>query len=190
MRFLLLALVLVSPLCLAKTVVVIQSYHIEYKWDADYIAAVQSVLGDSHDIHVFELDTKRLAKPEWPKKVADIQKAIADIEPDVAILGDDNAFSLMADHLVEREIPVVFLGVNGGTGAHERYDAVVLGTHHTIRDQDGEYVTPQELLEEAFHKAQLPLFSFWDIFVGEKQSIGGFTISDHQEGLTAAAWRR
>lgn len=45
MRFLLLALVLVSPLCLAKTVVVIQSYHIEYKWDADYIAAVQSVLG-------------------------------------------------------------------------------------------------------------------------------------------------
>lgn len=270
MRFLLLALLLVSPLCFAKSVVIIQSYHIEYKWDADYIAAVKSVLGDDHDIRVFELDTKRLSKPEWPEKVAEIRKAIADIKPDVAILGDDNAFSLMADHLVEREIPVVFLGVNGGpvqhptlshplvtgilerpffedsirhlrkvlsqkvrflvlmddsptmrnavneyfgdkrqatiygsdldivltndrgtwletvTSAHERYDAVVLGTHHTIRDQDGRYVIPQELLEEAFHKAQLPLFSFWDIFVGEEQSIGGFTISAHQEGLTAA----
>ncbi len=225
MRFLLLALLLVSPLCFAKTVVIVQSYHIEYKWDADYIEAVR------------------------PDKVAEIQGKIAEIKPDVAILGDDNAFSLMAEHLVQREIPVVFLGVNGGpvqhptlehplvTGilerpffadsirhlrkvlrqrdrflvlmddsptmrnavneyfgdkrqatiygsdldivltndrdtwlksvvnAHERYDAVVLGTHHTIRDKD---------------------FSFWDIFVGEEQSIGGFTISAQQEGLTAA----
>lgn len=270
MRFLLLALLLVSPLCFAKTVVIVQSYHIEYKWDADYIEAVRSVLGNDHDIKVFELDTKRLPKPEWPDKVAEIQGKIAEIKPDVAILGDDNAFSLMAEHLVQREIPVVFLGVNGGpvqhptlehplvTGilerpffadsirhlrkvlrqrdrflvlmddsptmrnavneyfgdkrqatiygsdldivltndrntwlksvvnAHERYDAVVLGTHHTIRDKDGNYATPYELLKEAYYSAQLPLFSFWDIFVGEEQSIGGFTISAQQEGLTAA----
>ncbi|MCD1647349.1 ABC transporter substrate-binding protein [Marinobacter adhaerens] len=270
MRLLFLALLLVSPLCFGKTVVIIQSYHLEYKWDADYIDAVRSVLGEDHDIHVFELDTKRLSKPEWPKKVAEIQSNIADINPDVAILGDDNAFTLMADHLVGEEIPVVFLGVNGGpvqhptlehplvTGilerpffsesirhlrkilrqkerflvlmddsptmrnavneyfgdkrqatiygseldivltndkdtwlntvvnAHERYDAVVLGTHHTIRDKDDQYVIPHDLLKEAFYRAQLPLFSFWDIFVGEEQSIGGFTISAKQEGLTAA----
>jgi len=270
MRFLFLGLLLVSPLCFGKNVVIIQSYHLEYKWDADYIDAVRSVLGEDHDIRVFELDTKRLSKAEWPGKVAEIQNAIADINPDVAILGDDNAFTLMAEHLVEREIPVVFLGVNGGpvqhpvlehslvTGilerpffaesirhlrkvlrqkerflvlmddsptmrnavneyfgdkrqdtiygseldivltndrdtwlqtvvnAHERYDAVVLGTHHTIRDKDGQYVIPHDLLKEAFYRAQLPLFSFWDIFVGEEQSIGGFTISAHQEGLTAA----
>ncbi|MBC7184148.1 MAG: hypothetical protein H5U30_11340, partial [Marinobacter sp.] len=263
-------LLLVSPLCFGKTVVIVESYHLEYKWDADYIEAVRSVLGEDHDIHVFELDTKRLPKPEWPQKVAEIERAIADIKPDVTILGDDNAFTLMAERLVEREIPVVFLGVNGGpvqhpalehplvTGilerpffaesirhlrkilrqkerflvlmddsptmrnavneyfgdkrnatvygseldivltndrntwlqavvnAHERYDAVVLGTHHTIRDKDGKYVIPNELLREAFHRAQLPLFSFWDIFVGEEQSIGGFTISAQQEGLTAA----
>mgnify|MGYP000032402855 CR=1 FL=1 len=270
MRFLLLALVLVSPLCFAKTVVIVQSYHIEYKWDSDYIEAVRSVLGEDHEIRVFELDTKRLPKPEWPNKVAEIQEKISELDPDVAILGDDNAFTLMAEPLVKRGIPVVFLGVNGGiaqhptldhplvTGilerpffadsirhlrkilrqkdrflvlmddsptmnnavneyfgekrhatlygseldivltndrdtwlqtvvdAHERYDAVVLGTHHTIRDKDGNYVIPHELLKEAFYKAQLPLFSFWDIFVGEEQSIGGFTISAHQEGLTAA----
>ncbi len=270
MRFLLLALLLASPLCFAKTVVIVQSYHLGYKWDADYIEAVRSVLDDKHDIHVFELDTKRLAKPEWPQKVAEVQQAIAGLDPDVAILGDDNAFSLMADHLVERQVPVVFLGVNGGpaqhptlahplvTGilerpffaesirhlrkvlrqkerflvlmddsptmrnavteyfgdkreatiygssldivltndrdtwletvlaAHETYDAVVLGTHHTIRHQDGRYAQPRELLKEAFYRSQLPLFSFWDIFVGEEQSIGGFTISAYQEGLTAA----
>ncbi|MBU2955953.1 ABC transporter substrate-binding protein [Marinobacter sp. F3R08] len=270
MRLVFLALLLASPLCFGKTVAIIQSYHLEYKWDADYVAALKSVLGTEHDIHVFELDTKRLPKSEWPKKVAEIQGKIADVKPDVAILGDDNAFTLMADHLVSQKIPVVFLGVNGGpaqhptlenplvTGilerpffaesirhlrkilrqkqrflvlmdnsptmqnavneyfgddrqatiygseldivltndrdtwletvvnAHERYDAVVLGTHHTIRDKEGEYVIPHDLLEDAFHRAQLPLFSFWDIFVGEAQSIGGFTISAHQEGLTAA----
>lgn len=270
MRFLLVALLLVSPLCFSKTVVVIQSYHIEYNWDADYIAAVESVLGDKHDIHVFELDTKRLPESEWPAKVAETQKAIAQLQPDVAILGDDNAFSLMAEHLVGRQIPVVFLGVNGGpvqhptldhplvTGilerpffadsirhlkkvlrqndrflilmddsptmrnavneyfgekrqdtlygarldivltndkdtwlqsvfdAHEKYDAIVVGTHHTIRDREKNYVTPDELMAQAYPSAQVPIFSFWDIFVGKHKGIGGFTISAHQEGLTAA----
>lgn len=270
MRFLVLALLLVSPLCFGKTAVIIQSYHLEYKWDADYVDAVRSVLGKDHDIHVFELDTKRLSKSEWPQKVAQIQKAVADIKPDVAILGDDNAFSLMAEHLTGQNIPVVFLGVNGGpvqhpalehplvTGilerpffadsirhlrkvlskkerflvlmddsptmrnavneyfgdkrqakvhgseldivltndkdtwlqsvfqAHDTYDAIVVGTHHTIRDEAGDYVTPNALMTQASARAQIPIFSFWDIFIGKEQSIGGFTISAHQEGLTAA----
>lgn len=270
MRFFLLALLLASPLCFAKTVVVIQSYHLGYKWDADYIDAVQSVLGDDHDIHIFELDTKRLPKPEWPQKVASIQQSISQLQPDVAILGDDNAFSLMASHLVEKQIPVVFLGVNGGPAqhptlehelvagilerpffaesirhlqkvlrvderflvlmddsptmrnavneyfgekrsaevygsqldivltndkdtwlqsvfsAHEQYDAIVVGTHHTIRDAEENYVEPKDLIGEAFTRSQVPIFSFWDIFIGEQQAIGGFTISAHQEGLTAS----
>ncbi len=270
MRFLLLALLLASPLCFGKTIVVVQSYHIEYKWDADYIHAIQSVLGKDHDIHVFELDTKRLAKADWPQKAADTQNAITELQPDVAILGDDNAFTLMAQHLADRNIPVVFLGVNGGpaqhpaldhpmvTGilerpffkdsirhlrkalsererflvlmddsptmrnavneffgeqreatlygsqldivltndrdtwlqsvfdAHTQYDAIVVGTHHTIRDTAGNYIPPNELMTEAFARTQAPIFSFWDIFIGKQQGIGGFTVSAHQEGLTAA----
>lgn len=270
MRFLLLALLLVSPLCFSKTVVVVQSYHLGYKWDADYIDAVQSVLGKDHDIHIFELDTKRLPKSEWPQKVASIQKSISGLQPDVAILGDDNAFTLMASKLVEKRIPVVFLGVNGGpvqhptlnhelvTGilerpffaesirhlqkvlraderflvlmddsptmrnavneyfgdkrsaevhgshldivltndkhtwlqsvftAHEHYDAIVVGTHHTIRDAEENYIDPTDLIGEAFNRSRVPIFSFWDIFIGKQQAIGGFTISAHQEGLTAA----
>lgn len=270
MRLSILICLLFSPLCFGKTIVVIQSYHSGYQWDADYVAAIQSVLSADHDIHVLELDTKRLTKAEWPQKVADIQRSVASLQPDVAILGDDNAFSLMADYLLEREIPVVFLGVNGGpeqhpalnhplvtgvlerpffgesirhlrkvlrqnerflilmddsptmrnavneffgekrnatlygseldivltndkdtwltaaTEAHNQYDAIVVGTHHTIRDAAENYAQPVELLQEAYNRSQIPIFSFWDIFVGKRQGIGGFTISAHQEGLTAA----
>jgi ABC-type uncharacterized transport system substrate-binding protein len=270
MRLFLLTFLLFSPMCFGKTVVVIESYHGGYKWDADYVAAVKSVLGTKHDIHILELDTKRLKKSEWPQKVAEIQQAVASIQPDVAILGDDNAFTLMAEHLVSQQIPVVFLGVNGGpeqhptlnhplvTGilerpffgesirhlrkvlkknerflvlmddsptmrnavneyfgderqptlygsrldivltndkqtwlesvfnAHYRYDAIVVGTYHTIRDENDNYAPPKEIMTEAYNRAQVPIFSFWDIFVGEQASIGGFTVSAHQEGLTAA----
>lgn len=70
--------------------------------------------------------------------------------------------------------------------AHEQYDAIIVGTHHTIRDAQENYITPKELITEAFTRTQVPIFSFWDIFIGEQQAIGGFTISAHQEGLTAA----
>lgn len=270
MKALALSLLFIAPLCLAQKVVIIESYHSEYKWDHDYITAIQSVLAEDHDIHVFELDTKRLAKDEWPKKVKSVQTQIQALQPDIAILGDDNAFSLMAQHLVEQKIPVVFLGVNGGptqhptlkhplvTGilerpffaesirhlrkvlssnerflilmddsptmqnavseffedarqaelygsqldivltndkdiwldavfqAHTQYDAIIIGTHHTIRDKTNQYIPPSALISQAFHQAKVPIFSFWDIFIGKEQGAGGFTISAHQEGITAA----
>jgi len=270
MRLLILALLLVSPLCFSKTVVVIQSYHAEYKWDSDYIVAIKSVLGDKHDVTFLELDTKRLTQSEWPQQVAHIKKSVAEIKPDIAILGDDNAFSLMAQHLVDQEIPVVFFGVNGTpvqhpaldhplvTGvlerpffaqsvrhlrkvlpnnerflilmddsitmrnavndyfgdarkaklhgseldilltndkdtwlsavenAHTQYDAIIVGTHHTIRDSQGEYVLPVQLINQAYHSSRIPIFSFWDISIGPQQGVGGFTVSAYQEGLTGA----
>ncbi|MGO1749648.1 MAG: ABC transporter substrate-binding protein [Marinobacter sp.] len=270
MRLLILALLFVSPLCFSKTVVVIQSYHAEYKWDGDYIVAIQSVLGEKHDITFLELDTKRLTPSQWPQQVASIQKSVAEIQPDVAILGDDNAFSLMAQHLVDQNIPVVFFGVNGTpvqhpaldhplvTGilerpffeqsirhlrkvldknerflilmddsitmrnavndyfgdarkselygsrldilltndkdawlsavdsAHLQYDAVIVGTHHTVRDSEDNYVPPNELINQAYYSSQIPIFSFWDISIGREQGVGGFTVSAYQEGLTGA----
>lgn len=71
-------------------------------------------------------------------------------------------------------------------GAHEEYDAIIVGTHHTIRDGAGTYIPPEELMKQASARTQVPIFSFWDIFIGEQQSIGGFTISAYQEGITAA----
>lgn len=270
LRFLTLALLLSSPLCFGQTVVIIESYHSEYKWDSDYLVAIQEELGEDNDIHVLALDTKRLTKSEWPDKVASLQQEVKKIKPDIAILGDDNAFLLMAEYLVQEQIPVVFFGVNGGleqypvlanplvTGvlerpffaqsvrhvrkvirphdrflilmddsptmrnavneyfgearqatlygsqvdivltnnkdtwlkavddAHEQYDAIIVGTHHTIRDNAGNYVQPKELINKAFYTSQIPIFSFWDISIGEHEAIGGFTVSARQEGITAA----
>lgn len=270
MRLLILALLLVSPLCFSKTVVVIQSYHAEYKWDSDYIVAIKSTLGDKHDLTFLELDTKRLTPAQWPQQVTQIQAKVAELQPDIAILGDDNALSLMADYLIEQEIPVVFFGVNGTpvqhpaiehplvTGvlerpffeqsirhirkvlgkrerflilmdnsitmqnavndyfgeareaeiygsdldivltnnkdswlnavktAHTKYDAIIVGTHHTIRDNEDNYVPPGELINQAFYSSQIPIFSFWDISIGPEQGVGGFTVSAYQEGLTGA----
>ncbi len=269
-RLLACLLLFASPVCLAKTVVVIESYHSEYKWDSDYLVAIHEELGEGNDIHVLELDTKRLTRSEWPKKVASIQQEVNRIKPDIAILGDDNAFLLMAEYLVNEQIPVVFFGVNGGleqypmlknplvTGvlerpffaqsvrhvrkvirphdrflilmddsptmrnavneyfgearqatlygshvdivltnskddwlkavddAHDQYDAIIVGTHHTIRDRDGNYVQPKDLINRAFYTSQIPIFSFWDISIGEHEAIGGFTVSAHQEGITAS----
>lgn len=270
MRFLILALAFMSLPVFSKTIVIIESYHSDYQWDADYIAAIHSVLGAEHDIQVLALDTKRLPASQWPQAVARVRQSVAELEPDIAILGDDNAFSLMAGHLVEAEIPVVFLGVNGGvnqhpllnhplvTGilerpffaenirhlrtmlgrngrylilmddsptmrnavseyfgeerqptlfgahlnivltndkdtwldsvftAHDGYDAIIVGTYHTIRDQQDNYVPPDELMSQAFSQSEVPIFSFWDIFVGQQRGIGGFTVSAYQEGVSAA----
>lgn len=270
MRNLLFSLLFLSGTSIGQTIAIIESYHAKYKWDADYIAAIKGVLSEEYDIHVFALDTKRLDKTQWPTKVSSIQTQLDTLKPDIAILGDDNALSLMAQHLVNKNIPVVFLGVNGGpiqhpvlkhplvTGvlerpffaenirhlrkvlkhnkqflilmddsptmqnavteyfedarhanlhgsdldivltndkdtwlhnvasAHEKYDAIIIGTHHTIRDQQGQYIAPQTLITQGFNSAQVPIFSFWDIFIGKQQGAGGFTVSAHQEGVTAA----
>lgn len=263
-------LLFASSVCFAETIVVIESYHSEYKWDSDYLVAIHEELGEGNDIHVLQLDTKRLTKSEWPEKVASIQQDVNRIKPDIAILGDDNAFLFMAEYLVQQQIPVVFFGVNGGleqypvlknplvTGvlerpffaqsvrhvrkvirphdrflilmddsptmrnavneyfgearqatlygsqvdivltnskqawlkavndAHDQYDAIIVGTHHTIRDSEGNYVQPKELINRAFYTSQIPIFSFWDISIGEHEAIGGFTVSARQEGITAS----
>lgn len=214
LRFLTLALLLSSPLCFGQTIVVIESYHSEYKWDSDYLVAIQEELGDDNDIHVLALDTKRLLKSEWPEKVASIQRNVNKVKPDIAILGDDNAFLLMADYLVDKQIPVVFFGVNGGheqypvlehplvTGVlerpffaqsvrhaknvirpHDRF-LILMDDSPTMRNAVNEYFG--EARQATIYGSQIPIFSFWDISIGEHQAIGGFTVSARQEGITAA----
>ena len=254
----------------SQNILIVESYTQDYRWDAQYIQAIKDKLGQQHSISVMALDTKRLDKTLWEEKAMNIMAKIANNKPDVVILGDDNAMSLMAEKMVTKDIPVVFLGVNGTavqhpilnhplvTGILERpffaqsirhlrkvlkkrdrflilmddsptmqnavneyfgesrqstlygsqlnimltndkarwiqsiieaednYDAIIIGTHHTIRDEAGNYVTPNELMQLAFKESSIPIFSFWDIFIGEQQGAGGFTVSAYHEGTSAA----
>lgn len=254
----------------AQNILIVESYTQDYRWDAQYIQAIKDTLGQQHTIKVMALDTKRLDKSLWEEKALSIMANIANDKPDVVILGDDNAMSLMAEKMVKQQIPVVFLGVNGTATQHpmlnhplvtgilerpffaqsirhlrkvlkkrerflilmddsptmqnavneyfgesrhsnlygsqlnivltndkarwiqsilsaeQNYDAIIIGTHHTIRDDANNYVSPNELMQLAFNASTIPIFSFWDIFIGEQQGAGGFTVSAYHEGTSAA----
>lgn len=264
-------LTLLSLPGLTGTLAVVQSYSADYRWDAQYLKAIDDTLGKHHKIVRYELDTKKLPRAQWSARAASVLKQIQALRPGVVMMGDDNALSLLGEAVVKLEIPVVFLGVNGGadqhpiihhkhvTGILERpffkksirhlrkvlnkrdrflvlmddsptmrnavqekfgdrrhvtlygsaldilltnhketwlnamlqagdsgYDAVIIGTHHTIRDAQNRYAPPAELMKTAWEGAQVPIFSFWDIFIGPGQAAGGFTVSAYSEGANAA----
>ena len=255
----------------AGTVAVVQSYSADYRWDAQYLKAIDDALGKHHEIQRYELDTKKLPRGQWENRAQEVLNQIRILNPGVVMMGDDNALTLLGEAVVKLDIPVVFLGVNGGseqhpiihhklvTGILERpffkksirhlrkvltkrdrflvlmddsptmrnavqekfgdrrqvtiygsrldilltnrkaiwldamlragdsgYDAVVIGTHHTVRDERNQYVPPSELMKSAWEGAQVPIFSFWDIFIGPGQAAGGFTVSAYSEGANAA----
>ncbi len=255
----------------AGTIAVVESYSADYRWDAQYLKAIDDTLGKQHHIERFELDTKKLPRAQWPARANEVLNRIRALKPGVVMMGDDNALSLLGEAVVKLNIPIVFLGVNGGpdqhpiihhkqvTGILERpffkksirhlrkvlkqrdrflilmddsptmrnavqetfgqrrqvtlygstldilltnhkeswlnamlragdsgYNAVIIGTHHTIHDKQGQYVPPAELMARAWEGAQVPIFSFWDIFIGPQQAAGGFTVSAYSEGANAA----
>ncbi len=45
------------------TVLVIESYHKEFYWDAAYRKGIENIIGDRVHLHYFEMDTKRLLRP-------------------------------------------------------------------------------------------------------------------------------
>jgi ABC-type uncharacterized transport system substrate-binding protein len=254
----------------AATVLVIESYHPEYPWDADYLRAIDEVLGANNRIETLYLDTKRLQPAMFDARADLLAEQTRALAPDVILMGDDNALAYMGPRLRNDGIPVVFFGVNGtpeqyGLGdmelltgvlerplfrqtvrhlrkvmsqnkrflvlmddsatmrnavnegwgsarrveiqgsqldllltneaerwqeairnAHNEYDAVIFGTHHTLRFNDQRYAEPNELMAMAYRESQVPLFAFWDFFVGEGLTAGGYVLSGYDQGKTAA----
>ncbi len=270
--FILLLMLLVAPLGIAKTILIIESYHPEYSWDKNYIQAFDDQFLGTHNIEVTYLDTKRIGKSEFAASADRVMKVFHRIKPDLVVLGDDNANLLMIPRLNDTNVPVVFLGVNSPlsklnldkhknvTGVLERplyvetikhirkvmkpvpkkmlvlmdnsttmqaavnetfgdarsanirrtdidivltndetvwkkaitdalvngYDGIVLGTYHTIRNGDDEYAAPNQLINWAHHRSQVPLFAFWDLAVGQGMAAGGYVVSGYDQGRLAA----
>lgn len=97
----------------AQTVLVIESYHPEYAWDADYLRAVDEVLGEKYAIETLYLDTKRIEPNEFEARADHILEQTVRLNPDLIMLGDDNALKFMGPRLKPLGIPTVYLGVNG-----------------------------------------------------------------------------
>lgn len=254
----------------AGNVFIIQSYHMEYEWDAEYIETLQTYMGPEHTYTIRSLDSKRQPAEVWQETAKTILIEIESARPDLVIVGDDNAMKSIAVPLNGSDIPVIFLGVNGTleqygvsdsnniTGILERpffeltvrhlrkvltererflvlmddsvtmqnaiagqidasrtlrvqatdvdfvltndaqswqqaildapdkYDAIILGTYHTLRSSDDEYFDPADAMAFALANTEIPIFSFWNIFIGQDKAIGGYAVTAYEEGKAAA----
>jgi ABC-type uncharacterized transport system substrate-binding protein len=96
-----------------KIVLVIESYHKEFYWDAGYRRGITKVIGDQAIVKFFEMDTKRLPKATYPDRAALAISEIERVQPDIVMLGDDNALNFVGPEVIKKGIPTVFLGING-----------------------------------------------------------------------------
>lgn len=76
--------------------------------------------------------------------------------------------------------------LNAVQTAQGTYDAIITGTYHTLRNVDGDYVPADEAMREAVATTQVPIFSFWNIFIGSEKAVGGYAITAYEEGKAAA----
>ncbi len=104
-------ILLISNFLYSEKIMIIGSYHDEYPWQQEYKNALINNL-DNYEIYSFNLDSKRLELKDVMIKVQEAINFVDEINPDIVLLGDDNAFSYLADEIIYRNIDVVFLGIN------------------------------------------------------------------------------
>ena len=119
-----------------KRIFVVSSYHRSYLWSQStqkglteamlnygYLDNVQQADAFTKDDYVESsktlikkawMDTKRRqSSQEIAETTARIIQSIEAFEPDLVLLGDDNAANYIGNQLLDRPIPVVFWGING-----------------------------------------------------------------------------
>lgn len=111
--FLILGLAVASSSFAAqKTILVIESYHAENSWDASYLEGLRENLSSDIKLVNFEMNTKRLPKDQHQKQADQAWRKYEEINPDLVILGDDNALKFLGPKFLETKTPVVYLGIN------------------------------------------------------------------------------
>ncbi len=119
-----------------KRIFVVSSYHKEYLWSQSTQRGLSEAmlnygyLDDRQQIEVFAAEdavesSKAVIKKAWMDtkrrnsalNIANathrIMQAIEEFQPDLVLLGDDNAANYIGNQLLDTETPVVFWGING-----------------------------------------------------------------------------
>jgi ABC-type uncharacterized transport system substrate-binding protein len=119
-----------------KRLFIVSSYHKEYLWSQStqhglseamlkygYLDNRQQVEVLAHDDYVESskaaikkawMDTKRKrSESDIGQATQRIMQAIRDFQPDLVLLGDDNAANYIGNQLLDSPTPVVFWGING-----------------------------------------------------------------------------
>ncbi|MBF0259392.1 MAG: sugar ABC transporter [Desulfamplus sp.] len=95
-----------------KTILVVESYHAEYAWDASYKSGLEDMLGKNYKLEYFEMDTKRVPKDQHQQRADMAWEKYQQLNPSLVILGDDAALKFLGPRFAETTTPVVYLGIN------------------------------------------------------------------------------
>lgn len=106
----------------SKDIVIVESYSKVYKWDAAYCKAISDSLGKKYKLTFFEMDTKRIAKPEHEKMGLKAWELIQKIKPILVIIGDDAALKFVGPKLEASKIRSVYLGINNNPRSYFEND--------------------------------------------------------------------
>lgn len=108
---LMIILTLYSASALAKRVVFIHSYHLHYPWVEQYSSGFLSTIDDI-TLFEYEMDTKRKHQHDFLNIADNAWLFIQQHQPDLVVLADDNALKMLGPRLLNKNIPIVFLGIN------------------------------------------------------------------------------
>ncbi len=98
---------------LDKKIMVINSYNKGFNWVEGHNGVLRRGLAGQVDFSFYYLDYKRLSKKDCDLRVAEVRSAVDREKPDLVVVTDDYALKTFGQFLVDRGIPVVFLGING-----------------------------------------------------------------------------
>ena len=121
-----------------QKVLIIESYHSEYEWDKSYIKGIKSVLLDDFELSYFQMNSKRLPKEAYPERANKAWQYFQKVQPDLVILGDDNALNYLGTRFSKINTPVIYLGINN----NPRY-------YHIHRSQNISGVLERPLIKRA-----------------------------------------
>ncbi|MUM76880.1 hypothetical protein GKC30_04445 [Pseudodesulfovibrio sp. F-1] len=96
-----------------ERVLVIHSYDLDLEWTNQCNRGISSVLADKFLLDHVYLDTKRIPESEFQRRSAEALQTFRRLDPDVVMLGDDNALRLLGPAISETGTPVVYFGING-----------------------------------------------------------------------------
>lgn len=109
-----------SPL-LAAEILVVESYEPSHPWDASYLQALKQRLEPRHHLTFRYLDTKRIPRELFDIEAEKIWQYYQQSKPDLVVIGDDNAITLLARRIAGNGTPVVYLGMNDNPRRNNLY---------------------------------------------------------------------
>jgi len=110
--FFLIVFLNVSLCAQKKDILIIESYHQEYIWSTNYRNAIKEKLGSLYNLTFFYMDTKRLPISKHQESAQKAWTVYKELNPDLVILGDDNALKFLGSKLSKTKTKVVYLGIN------------------------------------------------------------------------------